>query len=563
MIGSLKEFEENRKKNGYEKPQLTTHPFFHSLYFRIFGSVLSGVILALAFPGFGYSTLAFVALVPLLFAVQSVSAKRAAGLGLLSGCVFFMISLSWLGNLTGMVEGWGLKASTWAGCAFLAFYCGLYFVPFSMAVPLFSRVWLGDDLRKNVRLMFVLTMLWVGAEYARSILLTGFPWNLVGVSQYNSPAIIQCATWGGVYAVSALVVWMNIALFVTFRQYTHGTRTRKYRPHLELMIGLAPLALSLAGGMKVLLNKPLCRETVNVALVQPNISQTIKWDDAKDVEIRQTLKDLTIAVTRLNETDLVIWPETAVPDLINNPATPHSQNLVQYLVAQGIPLLVGAMDYDFEGDRVNYHNSSILYGPDGAAIGKYHKQHLVPFGEYVPFPKLMRKFTPVSYDVSAGNESTLLSLPGTAPFSPLICFEDTVAPLAAKAVRAGARWLVNQTNDAWFDPSCQSEQHLAHAVFRCVENRVPMARSCNTGVSCFIDAFGIISHEARPETKLDVRSEGFAVGSLFPRAEDLPQTFYTRHGDRFAQTALVVGALSVVTLRVRGRRAAKASEQDA
>ncbi len=557
MIGSLREFEKQRKEHGYEKPQVFNRPLFQSIYLRVLGSIFSGVLLALAFPGFNNSTLAFPALVPLMFAVQSVSPKRAAWLGLLSGFVFFLVSLSWLHNLTSMVDSMGMQASALLGYACLALYCGAYFIPFSIATSLAARQWMGDHLRKNIRFMFVVTMVWVGAEYLRSILFTGFPWNPLGVSQYASPAIIQWAKWGGVYAVSAVIVWLNAALFVTFRQYTHGTRTRKYRPHLELMIGLAPLALCLADGMNTLLDKPLCRDAVNLALIQPNIGQSAKWDEAKDEEIRQRLEELTETASRLRDIDLIIWPETAVPDIINNPRTPQSQELVQRLVAQRVPLLVGAMDFDFESDTIKYYNSSILFDIDGAVLGKYHKQHLVPFGEYVPFPKLMRKFTPVAVDLGAGEESTLLSISGKAPFSVLICFEDTVAPLASKAVRAGARWLVNQTNDGWFDPSAQSEQHLAHAVFRCVENRVPMARCCNTGVSCFIDAYGVISYEAKPQTKLEVCTEGFTTDQICPRTAGMAETFYTRHGDLFARMALLVGAASFIVLRKRGRKLCK------
>ena len=555
MIQSLKQFEKQRKERGYEIPQVANHPLFGSMVTRVLASALSGLLLALAFPGFNESTLAYAALVPWMFAVQSLPVRKAAGLGLVAGFVFFMVSLAWLGNLTDRVEGAGLKASALLGYAVLALYCALYFMPFSIAVGLATRKWAGDHLGRNLRIMFMLTMVWVGAEYLRSTLFTGFPWNPLGVSQYALPAIIQGAKWGGVYAVSAMIVWLNVALFITFRQYTHGTRSRKYRPHFELMIGLAPLALSLADGMSTLLNIPPCPEPVTLALVQPNIAQSVKWDDAQDAEILRVLEELTLSVTRLPDLDMVIWPETAVPDIINNPRTPQSYDLVRRLAPEGVPLLVGAMDYGFEGEQVKYYNSSILFGTDGTVLGEYRKQHLVPFGEYVPFPGLMRKFTPIQVDIGSGMESTLLHLPGgEPPFSVLICFEDTVAPLAAQAVRSGARWLVNQTNDAWFDPSAQSEQHLAHAVFRCVENRVPMARCCNTGVSCLIDAYGIISYEARPEKKLDVRTEGFTVDQLCPRQEGLGLTFYSRHGDLFARTSLLIGAGSLVLLRPRRRK---------
>ncbi|HSR88609.1 MAG TPA: apolipoprotein N-acyltransferase, partial [Pontiella sp.] len=519
---------------GFQPPKALQHPFFQALFIRIFGSVLTGVLLALAFPGFSNSTLVYTAFVPLLFAIQTVSVKRAAWLGMLSGTVFFLISLFWLHNLTGMVEGAALRISALLGYGVLALYCALYFVPFSLIAALGGRRWVGSNLRKNVRYMVALTAVWVGSEYLRSVLFTGFPWNSLGVSQYANAAVIQIAEWGGVYLVSACIVWMNVAIFITLRQYTHGIRLSKYRPHMELMIGLLPIALSIMQGMNTLFNKTGAGQGINVALVQPNIKQSAKWDDAKDQEIRVRLEELTEGVVRLADLDLVIWPETAIPDFIRS--SPVSYDLVTRLTAKGTPLLVGTMDFTISDTGVQYFNSSILFDTNGNEIGKYDKQHLVPFGEYVPLPGLMRKFTPIEVDFGSGAGSTLLPIKGEDSFSVLICFEDTVAPLAVNAVRAGARWLVNQTNDAWFDPSFASEQHVAHAVFRCIENRVPMARCSNTGVTCFIDANGIVNRG------VDVRTAGFSAGVIHPRSAAAELTFYTRYGDLFAWGCLLICA---------------------
>jgi apolipoprotein N-acyltransferase len=541
MIGSFKELDRKRRERGFQPPKAPRHPVFQTLYIRILGSVLTGILLALAFPGFSRSTLVYAALVPLLFALQSVSIRTAVWLGLLSGFVFFLISLSWLRNLTGMVEGPGLRISALLGYGVLALYCALYFVPFSIVVTRGAKRWLGGNLRKNVRYMVALTAVWVGSEYLRSFLFTGFPWNALGVSQYANAAVIQVAEWGGVYLVSASIVWMNAAIFITLRQYTHGIRLSKYRPHLELMIGLLPIALSIMHGMNTLFGKPEAGPGVNVALVQPNIEQSAKWDDAKDQEIRARLEELTEGVVRLAGLDLVIWPETAIPDFIRSSLA--SYGLVTRLAVQGTPLLVGTMDFTASDVGIKYYNSSILFDTNGNEIGKYDKQHLVPFGEYVPLPGLMRKFTPIEVDFGSGLESTLLPIKGEESFSVLICFEDTVAPLAVNAVRAGARWLVNQTNDAWFDPSFASEQHLAHAVFRCVENRVPMARCCNTGVTCFIDAYGIVKRG------IAVRTAGFMAGVIQPRPDRAELTFYTRYGDLFAKGCLLIGATVFYVLR--------------
>ncbi|MDF7806492.1 apolipoprotein N-acyltransferase [Pontiellaceae bacterium B12219] len=519
------------------------HPVLKSPWLPILGSILSGVLLALSFPGYGNATLIYVALVPLMFSVQSASLKKASWLALLSGFVFFMMSLSWLGNLTGKVDGVGLQISALLGYAVLALYCALYFIPFGITVSLGTKKWAGDNLRKNVRFMFAVTMVWVGSEYLRGFLFTGFPWNPLGVSQYANPSIIQIAEWGGVSAVTAFIVWMNAGVFITFRQYTHGNRSQKYKPHYELMVGIVPVALSVAHGMNVLLNRPQFFEAVKTVLVQPNIEQVAKWDDAMDQDIRDKLTQLTSAAENIEGIDLIIWPETAIPDFLRSTHNRTSYNMVDKLVQKGTPILVGTMDYTIEDGRRTYFNSSILVSTNGTEMGKYDKQHLVPFGEYVPFPGLMRKFTPIELDFGHGQESTLLSLPGKASFSVLICFEDIVSPLAVQATRAGARWLVNQTNDAWFDPSAQSEQHIAHAVFRCIENRIPMVRCCNTGVSGAIDAYGNIDRKLKP------RTEGFTVATIAPRPVGMEQTFYTRNGNLFAKVSLLAGATVFFVLR--------------
>lgn len=533
--------------DGEQRPvDIARRSVFQSSLLPVLGSLLSGILLALSFPGSGNSSLAFIGLIPLMLAVQSVSGRKAAGLGVLAGFVFFILSLGWLHNLTGTVAGAALKVSALLGYGVLSLYCALYFVPVAVTVSVCVRRWGVRTLRSNLRIMFSVTMVWVASEYLRSVLFTGFPWNTLGVSQYASPALIQVAEWGGVYIVSAYIVWMNTSLFITLNQYVWGIRSRQYRPHGELMFGLLPLALCVAYGLHLLLNPPIPRPSLQVALVQPNIQQTEKWDRAKDAQIRDTLSRLTETVARNDGIDLIIWPETALPDFLRT--SEKSQDLVWRMTDMGVPLLIGSMDFgDSESTRV-YYNSSILLGTNGAVIAQYNKQHLVPFGEYVPFPQVMKKFTPVEVDFAGGTESTLIPLSGKAPFSVLICFEDTVAPLAVKAVRAGARWLVNQTNDAWFDPGGQSEQHLAHAVFRCVENRVPMVRCCNTGVSCAIDVFGVV------ERNIDPRSCGFATHVIRPRHADARQTFYTQHGDAFAKFSLMASATIGFVLRSGGKK---------
>ena len=513
---------------------------------RLGGAVLSGMMLAASFPGWNQSTLIFTALVPLLLAVQSLSARQAALLSWLSGIVFYGVSLSWFWQMTNTVDAWVFKFGTAGALLFIVSYCALYFVPFGVAAAWCGRVWSDGSLLKNIRIMMFMTALWTGLEYLRGTLFTGFGWNALGISQYTNPATIQIAEWGGVAIVSAVIVWMNMGVFLTIRQYVKRPQWKKYRPHFELMLGLIPLALSIAFGMQVLFGASTSCTPVQVGLIQPNVPQTARRDAQLVRETRERLETLSSAALRIHEVELVVWPETALPDYVR--LSFSSRALVNRLTRDEISLLVGTMDFSDGPQGRELHNSSLLFDGSLEAVGTYHKQHLVPFGEYVPFPNLFRSMSPLDVDFTAGEASTLFRLPEKAPFSVLICFEDTMGALARRAVQGGARWLINQTNDAWFDPSFQSEQHLAHAIFRCVENRVPMVRSCNTGVTSIIDSFGRVNRRLEPQTS------GFLVGTVHPALQEQKQTHYTRWGDRFAQAMGVAGGAALLFLGWRVRK---------
>ena len=176
---------------------------------------------------------------------------------------------------------------------------------------------------------------------------------------------------------------------------------------------------------------------------------------------------LSLTALKAVDLDLLVWPETALPGYAK--LSFSMQKLVREVASENVPLLVGSMDFDdIDGQRHIYLIVLYYLMENDELITTYNKrQHLVPFGEYVPLEKLLRSITPLDIDFTAGTEQTLFKLDESPAFSVSTCFEDTKSNLAREAVRKGARWIINQTNDAWFDPSFQSEQHLAHSVFRC------------------------------------------------------------------------------------------------
>ncbi len=512
---------------------------------RVVFALISGSLLFCSFPPLGSSESAWFAIIPLLCIAKYSSAGSSFRWGFATGLLFWLASISWLLRL---VCFGGPVIPVGVGWILLSAYCALYMGAFLAVVSMLFHEREGT-LWNNLGLIIVIPMVWVGFEYLRSVLITGFPWNALGISQYRNLAVIQVAEWGGVYAVSAVIMVMNTALALTGFTFIPSGGRRKARVHVELMAGLLICALCWiygAGKAKALASEPVTSQTATITAIQPNIAQDVKWDENAVMDIYRELKSLTeLALTQ--KPDLIIWPETAVPCAVET--DPATMEFVQYFACMGSSLLVGSMEVERDAEtntsKTLYYNSSFLFDTTGKIVDRYRKQHLVVFGEYVPLDKVfpfLQNLVPIGVSCSSGKKETVFDLEiggqsadekaGSLKFSVLICFEDIIASLARAAVKSGARLIVNQTNDAWFDGSWAAIQHMSHCVFRCVENRIGAVRCANTGVTCFIDRTGLIDMTtrdilARKETSLTrCRTEVMGV-----QGADMPLTFYTKYGD--------------------------------
>ncbi len=506
-------------------------------WLRWFGAVLSGLLLFLAFPPADASDIAWGALVPLVLASLGAPPRRAFGLGFTAGALFWLASIVWITRVT------------WIGWVLLSLYCGLYVGGFAWFLAAWDRRWGGRGVLRGLALLLAGTVFWVGLEAVRFRFGTGFAWNALGVSQAENLPVIQIAAIGGVLLVSAVVAAMNLAVALTIRRYAsawmEGARAR-WAPHGELMVGFLAVALAFSLGVRRLARTGTPDTYLKATLIQPAVPQDVKWTLAFAEEVYDMLGSLTRTAIGSAEPDLVIWPETAIPeDLLYSE---RAFELVQDLAQEGVPLLIGSMDRARRGEEDwDFYNCSFLIRADGAIPRPYRKQHLVLFGETVPlgrqFPWLLR-LTPIDYLFTPGPGPGFFDLEGhRAILSPLICFEDTVPWLARAAVTEGANVLVNQTNDAWFDPSWASRQHMRQAVFRAVETGTPMVRSANTGVSCLIDPYGRVLQELSDPTTGDVTVRGFLTVSIPLPALDRVPTVYVRKGYRFDGVMMVLAGL--------------------
>ncbi len=385
--------------------------------------------------------------------------------------------------------------------------------------------------------------LWTALEFARTYLFSGFPWALLGYTQYRQPTVRLLAAAVGVYGVSALVMLANatLAALIGCRgRSSAGTKRRRDAWIAAGILGAAAVGVVVYGW--AIWEDGTGGPAIRVGLLQGNIDQAVKWDRRFQVATLETYERLARQVAKERPT-LIVWPETALPFFLRR--EPELASRVARLAAEtDTPMLVGSPDVE-EGGRL--YNSAFLLGTDGRILGRYDKRHLVPFGEYIPLQRVfffLHKLVTGIGEFGRGQTATVFEGAGP-PFSVMICYEAIFPAEVREFVRAGARYLVNITNDAWFGRSGAPYQHLAMAAMRAVENGSYLVRAANTGVSAVISPSGEIVVQSQ------IFTEAAMVGTIRPRQRETP---YTRHGDVLAWGCLLFSAAGAAGVSWRMRR---------
>jgi apolipoprotein N-acyltransferase len=497
---------------------------------------LAGLLLPLCFPDFNLGWLAWIALVPLHLALDGAAPRRALWLGWLAGFLAFTGIMSWVVTAMHQYGKMPLVASypvMWLLAAYLGLYVGLYAA---------GIAWLAR--RMPAWALLGAPCLWVTLELVRAHFLSGLPWMLLGYSQYQWLPIIQIADITSVYGVSFLVVLVNVTLagltLWAWRRF-HLQRGQAFdwpAPATTLLVLIA----SLAYGQAALSHAPGSGDqpSLAVGLIQPNIDQAHKWDQAYRRDTLDRYAALTAQAAK--DADLIIWPEAATPFFFEEEPL-YRVEVAVLAHRHGVPLLFGSPALRrYPNGRPYLLNSAYLLSPDGKIVGRYDKRHLVPFGEYIPLHSsllfFLDKLVEGIGDFEAGTTptvfaSTTRSRAAQPAVSVVICYEVIFPDLVREFVAQGATVMATITNDAWFGDSSAPYQHFAMVVFRAVENRIAFARSANTGISGLIDPSGRII-QATP-----VFTEQSVSGRL-PLRQTL--TFYTRYGDVFAYACVILTA---------------------
>jgi apolipoprotein N-acyltransferase len=487
-------------------------------------AVISGLLLFLSFPKYGFGSMAWLALVPLFFAIKkSTSAKHALVLGFISGIVGYVGIFYWI---TYVVVNYGYLPLYLGIIIMLLLVCYLSIYIALFAVGIYF-------LRGKNYFCLAAPALWVCLEYLKSYLFTGFPWENLGYSQYLNAYFIQFADVFGVFGLSFIIAAVNAVIFTLLVKRTKGAFVSALALFLVLSIVYIYGYFRIENVRKSMNDAP----GMEVSLIQGNIDQSIKWDALSQSKILNTYLDLS-AQNSPQTGGLIVWPETALP--FNYQQDSFMRDQVNNLPKEKKSwFLFGAVTYIRHDNETVFLNSAYLLSPDGVIADRYDKVHLVPYGEYVPMRNIfpfINKLTAGIGDFSIGDGYKPL-LMGDKNIGVMICYEG-ILPRAAKIYKnQSADLLVNVTNDAWFGPTSAPYQHFSMSLFRAIETRLYLVRAANTGISGIVDPTGKIV------SKTDIFETDALRGDVkFINVE----TFYTRHGDVFVVVCFIISAFFII-----------------
>lgn len=472
---------------------------------RNLAAFIAGCLTVLALPPFQFWFVPFFTFSIFVLLLDGLSAetpwrafRSGAAIGWFFGFGYFVLGLYWIGSaflVEAEIFAWLMPFAVSIMPAGLALF-------FAVAAGAARMIW-----RPGVSRLVVLALTFGAAEWLRGHVLTGFPWNSIGYLVAGQELLMQSASVVGVYGLGffAVIIFTLPVLFVDASEVVSDTAVGQRRSdfrswHLGGTI-LLLISAALYGLLRVPAGPVPKVSGANLRIVQPNIPQTEKWRPEKRQWIFSRYLDLSERDGALEKTGLsgvthLIWPESALPFLLAR--SDVAKTAISNMLPEGVTLLTGALRME-EGDGANgriFYNSLFVMGANAHLLSVYDKQHLVPFGEYLPFQKWLEaigleQLTRLRGGFASGNGKRLLEIPGLPLASPLICYEIIFSgDVANRDNRPG--WLLNVTNDAWFGTSTGPYQHLFQARVRAVEEGLPVVRAANTGVSAVIDPYGRI-----------------------------------------------------------------------
>lgn len=557
------------------KKEILLYKIILPIVLLFFGACYSFIL-----PPYSQHDLAWFGLVPLLIALRFCRPRLGFYYGLSFGIGYWSLAIWWLISM-------GNK-----GCAFsiiiFAYIClVLVFATFTAVFGmLVARLWQGvnyisyedylqeqdrinaieDDSEfesessQNAREMKtlsrkiifaeiwrvpVIALLWVGLEYLRACL--GFSWNTIAISQYQSYSIAQLASIGGTAAISFLIVLVNVGfsgVAVRTWRLLFSHQYPKIKRHYDLWFALVVVLIAMVFGVKeyrkvAVEMKVLDKSNEFLRFGAINHHDTPNLQNDESYSSYKRLKEKTEELSS-KDVDVVLWPETSFPYWLTDLKVEKA--LADWNISKNLKIFIGGVEKISDQENLCY-NISYLYTSNPKERAIYRKRHPVPFGEYIPFDKtipFIRRFSPTGCSVCSGEGAQLFDINGVKT-GVLICFEDTFSAESRESVNAGARVLVSQSNDMWFDSQTEKIQHHANSVFRAIETRTPIIRVSNEGYMGVVLPTGETNNLLTPD-------EDTLIDYVIPRSSDAKPTWYLICGD---WTLAIPAAILVVVLLLK------------
>lgn len=537
--------------------------------FRLLLALLSGALLATSsFPEINMPWFAWLAPGLILWASRGSTAKSVLSAGYFAGSGYCLISFYWLLLIPFPLYGVAAWLALSAGLSlYLAVWCGVCWYLFpkrkSPGKSKDKRIGLGETWEaltpwQRTAWSFLCAAAWVAMEIAVGRVLTDYPLFSLGFSQFRRLSLIQIAAVTGVYGVSFMVAWFSISL-VGAAILLRG-REKSFGP---VLIQLFPSVLVIGCvafyGMKTLSEPEKISGQLKIALIQPSFPERVIWNPNEETNRFLKLMDLSRAALAAKP-KLLVWPEAALPEIIGR--NRYTQETIGNLVRPAnVWMVMGIVDVRPRPGtgKFDAFNSAFLVDPNGDLSGVYDKAHLLVFGEYMPwwarrlpFLAKLRK----AAELTRGEHPGAFKLKGPhAKFPVSICYEDCFPNEIRRRVEPDTDFILNLTNDGWFGEAAAQWQHAVSALFRAVENGVPLVRCCNNGLTCWIDAQGRL-HDAYFPGSNNIYQAGFKIVEVPLRDGDFgrPRTFYNRHGDWFGWGCGVVTLTAIAAVWFQRRK---------
>ncbi|MEE9553639.1 MAG: apolipoprotein N-acyltransferase [candidate division Zixibacteria bacterium] len=493
---------------------------------RPFLIIASAIAAVFCFPPFHFGPFIFIVLVPLLLALEDLSPVGALKYGFLWGVIFYfglMYYIAWV-TIPGMI-GAVLILTPIPATA------GWFFVKILKRSPGAAVVFFPS---------YFITWNWL---FTMSDF--NYPWTDIGYALGYNTEMIQVAELGGVYLISLIILIVNMSLYsIASSKLSLSSRTKKNIVYFSVLL----IAMLYIYGWKRIpkTDERMADNKLSVGLIQGNMTRDIKWKPGNIYLNFERYFELSKKAAA-EKAEIIIWPETAIPEYILQKQR-YRDLMKSFVDSLGVPVLTGTPFYKTVGQKEYiFFNSAAYFKPEENEYDVYHKIHLVPVSEKIPFSgrfKILKEIRLGQADWSPGEEQVLFDINGSK-FATVICFESVFPDYCRQFALKGAQFLVVITNDMWFGKTSLLEQHAMMSVFRAVENRIPVVRSANTGISMAVDKWG------RVKAKTDIFIPTYLVVDIVPEKSE---SVYGRIGDVIPWTASVLSVVSIAVALLGRRR---------